>query len=521
MQSFHNAFKKLCKARAFELLDLYYANTHQKRSETELEELAKQLLGNDYLILCNSNKRDAERLLDIYNQLEESDLSSVLFLLLLSNTASKVKEISFSNSFKHGFDISYPSDLFESRIYYEIQEDTKLFGVDLHGSDCNSILTKVLSLPPLKYPTLFAEESDCTVTGIQDISSIDSAYNSDSNIWDNTFILKPMVKNFISWEKGETEYSPSMSKFITECSMTTFQQLYYNYNLPLSKDVIYIPETLLIKKVLLLCDGVQSDIFPFDEKFTCKYSSIVTDGTTVKSIGSFIEKYFRFGNNIRSIAKFIAVLQDKANSTSSALAEGIQVFLKIVEHNLIEIETDGGVHLLGLDLLLHPMELLVDFLAKFLNTMSATIESSTNASVYLNLIYQEMLTVEKLCEGTKMFSLLKYLFDLASKPLFTWLECWLTQSSNDQIDTFDPHNEFFISGNKQYGYELKEDLLPSFITLELAREIYSMGITWRQVNNNFIDYNSNVFIKWELRPDKIEKYEFLTQISPRSQIPTT
>ncbi|KAJ3252080.1 hypothetical protein HK103_001847 [Boothiomyces macroporosus] len=114
-----------------------------------------------------------------------------------------------------------------------------------------------------------------------------------------------------------------------------------------------------------------------------------------------------------------------------------------------------------------------------------------------------MLTVEKLREGTKMLSLLKYLYDLASKPLFTWLECWLTQSSNDQIDTFDPHNEFFISGNKQYGYELKEDLLPSFITLELAREIYSMGITWRQ---KFLKENED-FKKKELEMQNLQEKE--------------
>ncbi|KAJ3270629.1 hypothetical protein HDV01_007563 [Terramyces sp. JEL0728] len=506
MKSFQQLFKAVTKDRNYELLDQYYENTHKRISEGAVLSITQQL-GKFFLGSCRLNRRnEAERLMELYNHLDEADLPVILFslqvvyfLLQLSKGNRKEKQIVNENQFKQGFNVFYSSDIFESNLKKCFSEKSNIFGVEIDGSD-------LLSIPKLRELNLFEEDLDCRLTTVQDLSNIDSAYNSDSNMWENISILDPLKYRYISWEKQETEKSPSKSQLVTDSPCSTFQQIYYEYNLPCSIDIIYVPE----KKLLMMCGGIQSDLFIFNQGFYCKYSSITTDGTTAKSTNAFIQKYLQFGSNMVWISTYINDLRHhkKSNLTISAFAEGVQILKELIQTNLIHIEYNI-LHLMNLDLLLRPLEKLVAYFRNLFQSMEISAQNQNSSSIYLCKLYLEISKSEKLQGEAKQLSILKYLFDKASSPLFRWISNWLNIGLQVGMENFDPVTEFFISKAEDDQYFISNSYnIPDFLSQKFVDQIFAVGNTWRVLQPSTVDKTIALPVaRWEMNEAKIEIYQ--------------
>jgi gamma-tubulin complex component 3 len=74
-----------------------------------------------------------------------------------------------------------------------------------------------------------------------------------------------------------------------------------------------------------------------------------------------------------------------------------------------------------------------------------------------------------------------------SKPLYEMLQRWIYEGELD-----DPYGEFFVACNNaaseeelwQTKYSIREDMLPSFLSKEMAQKIFSIGKSL-----NFIRYS--------------------------------
>jgi hypothetical protein len=350
-------------------------------------------------------------------------------------------------------------------------------------------------------------------------STVDSAYQSEHSDTESVHLSDLVTKTgLLSWENyRETDAS---SPFLTECGYQAFQQAYFQFKKsPLDTPSDFVPMNQLVSKLLMLCNGLASDLFVWEEERFQLKSPIRSGGITCEALKSVLGPCIAHGNRIRklsSLANELESLPSKTGLTGAAIGRAVTKIIKEMYSQTASLTVSlQNLEMPLLKLLFHIEPLFEQ--SKILLGLLEKKPSGTRGTHLIPFIYEELLQQEAINRNRRVIAMLVYVLHQSLIPLMNWVDCWLLIAKDNQqvweiqdLNDCDPFHEFFILLSDERFEFVDAFPFPPFLSQSLAREIFETGYMWRRISNGKslqIGSGTSIQSRWLLQSDHVQSYQ--------------
>ncbi|KAI8048388.1 Spc98 family-domain-containing protein [Syncephalis plumigaleata] len=313
-------------------------------------------------------------------------------------------------------------------------------------------------------------------------------------LWDNV-INQPYLlhKNkLLSWDKHDS-IDPATSIYLTELGTSGFEAIYsWQFESTYSPDTSgrLVEFDTLVQGIFCLLQGRKSRLFVWNEEqleFQLTMNNLRIVGYGSASLAGIIEQIRKFGTILCRLEHVANICRNKPElygMTGVAFGTALDDYLSFVKQALVShiekglewkdtTRTSKQSVSVRLSFIQHAIEPTYNILWRLYRLCGYSSDTDTQfklprGSALLSHIYTALLN-EDFTRTPVYFELLLVLMDVACRPLFQWLGCWLGVQSDDNVDAFrwigdpwqprDPYNEFFIvyaNGNEEQSSRLSK-----------------------------------------------------------------
>jgi hypothetical protein len=348
------------------------------------------------------------------------------------------------------------------------------------------------------YSDRFEHSPGCRET----VSTVDSAYQSDhsdeSLHISQRFSAKASTrkKEILSWEKFKD--TDIKSPFLTEGGYQAFQVAYLDFRktpLEVSSDMPFISMNQLLSKLILLCNGIPSDLFLYQNggfQAACTFRSGGIGSVAMKNI---LLPFLEHGNRIKHLQTLVVQLESTpydVGLAGIALASSLTGIIKSIYSQTASLTDFIRKNELSVLQLQYYVAGIFDVSLRLHFFVEHNIKPNLNKRMYLvNLVYDKLLEAETLMSDIRFRAVLTELLQSMLKPFFQWMDAWLRITGSKKcpweiqsFSDFDPYNEFFIQQSDDGDLVFVDSVqLPWFLNRKFAMEIFECGKINRQFAN--------------------------------------